>query len=882
MAIAALPAVVAGSIAAFVSVVHLTIWLRGAGPRHHLTFALTCLVVAAYDICCAALYSADTVAAGAVWQRRQSLALMLGGITLVWFLHDYAGAGGRRAPRALSALYALFVLLWFVAPPAWLWTDLPDIKTVTVPLLGTVTYREVVAGPLFRWFISSLVFTAAYVLMLGRRLLAEGRRAHGWRLLAGMGIFFLGIANDAAVALGFHASFYLIELAFLGLVLMMSYALSEGVISARRLTASLQASRQSYREVLDAVQDAVFVYDAMTGRVLDVNEATVNLFGVTRAEACASGLADLSAYPAELARARAREHVTRALTEGPQVFEWRARKKSGAPFWIEVALRAAQIGGVPRVIAVAREIEDRKTAEEALRRSEENLTITLNSIGDGVLATDDAGMVVRMNPVAEQLTGWTLAEAGGRPVSEVLRLLHSATGDPLTDPASLILAAQDGAPREDEAILAPREGRRRLVTVSGSPIRERSGGVAGVVLVLRDVTDQHALQDQLRQAQKMDAVGRLAGGVAHDFNNLLQAIEGYRNLAATALDDPAELRECLDDIGRAIERAATLTRQLLAFSRQDSAAVRAVDLDGVLAGMTRMLGPLLGADIELRLELEGGPTDINGAPDHIEQILLNLALNARDAMPTGGRLTVKTRSLPAGSAELPLDLRQRPESFVALSVADTGRGISPEIQDRIFEPFFTTKEVGAGTGLGLATVYGLVERLRGGVAVTSRPGSGAELTVYLPAAEAGVEGAPAATATLAVPGGTEVLLLAEDDHPVRTLTARILRSVGYTVLAARDGEEALELFRAHHDEIALVIADVIMPRRDGRALEAVVHELRPEIPVLFSTGYGGHLVLDGCPESAAGLVIAKPYDAAALLRRVRALLDAPGRGAAPA
>jgi PAS domain S-box-containing protein len=724
--------------------------------------------------------------------------------------------------------------------------------------------------------------------------------------------------------------------------------------------------------------------------------------------------ADLTDLPREEAVAGSMALIRQAQEEGPQRFEWPARRRDGTTFWGEISLRAAEIGREPRVIAVIRDITERRETEEvlrqsrrelteahnmlqlvldtipvrvfwkdrelrylgcnrvfagdaglespeeivgqddyampwrreaelyrqddrgvleterprlryeepqttpdgeriwlrtsklplrdadgavigilgayeditelradreALRQSEENLTITLNSIGDGVIATDAAGRVVRMNPVAEQLTGWALAEARGQPLDAVFQLSGHAGEGPV-DVTDLILKAGGPIALERDSVLVSRDGQRRLIADSGAPIRDRLGQTAGVVLVFRDVTEEQLLQDQLRHAQKMEAVGRLAGGVAHDFNNLLQAIEGYRSLAAGSLDEPVELRECLDDIGRAVERAASLTRQLLAFSRQDTAEVHAVDLHATIADMTRLLDSVLGSEVTLQVSDEAGPVLVSAGVTHIEQILLNLALNARDAMAQGGRLTITTRRVGAGSELLPPPLRNRGGDFASIAVADTGRGIAPEIQERVFEPFFTTKQVGQGTGLGLATVYALTERLRGGVSLRSEPDRGSVFTVYLPLATedpAARERSPRERPEAV--GGNETLLLAEDDDRVRELTARLLRGAGYEVLTARDGEEALAIFRRRSAEVAPVIADVVMPRRGGRELLAEVRALRPGVPVVFSTGYGIGVADEA---SAAEVVISKPYEPTELLRRIRTLIDEtpaePGRG----
>jgi PAS domain S-box-containing protein len=1009
VAIASLPAVVFGSIALYVGTVHLLNFRRGDTPRYHFTFALTCFVVAAYDVFSAALYSATNVEEGVRWQNLQVVTLLVGIAPLAWFVYDFGGRIRRIGPWLLSSAAAALALLWTFAPYRWRWSDVPDVRTIVLPLGLEVTYNEVEPGPLFGVTSALGVLAFGYVLSVGRSLLRTDRRVEGRRLLIATCIFFAGVLNDVAISLQLYSSVFLVEVSFLALVVMMSYALAERSAAADRIAQSLRASRQAYREILDAVQDAIFIHDVPSGRIVDVNAAAGRLWRMPLDEIRNQGVEQLSAFPPDTTREFVRRIIKQAFELGGRLFEWHARRKDGSTFWVEISLRAAEIGGKRCVIAVVRDVTDRRGADEALRasrrelaeannmlqlvldtipvrvfwkardltylgcnrlfaqdaglnspdeivgrddlslawrreaplyrrddrevmeteqprinyeepqttadgnrvwlrtsklplrdaegraigvlgvyeditqrrleqdalrRSEENLDITLNSIGDGVIATDADGRVVRINPIAEQLTGWSRVEARGRPLSEVFHLESETDGDTPIDPYERILHPEpaDGPP--GGVVLVSREGKRCVISDRGSPIRDGAGRLAGVVLVFRDITEERTLQDQLLHAQKMDAIGRLAGGVAHDFNNLLQAIEGYRSLAAVSLGDPDELRSCLDDIGRATQRAATLTRRLLAFSRRDEQQARVLDLDAAVAETIRLLGQLLGPDITVELKRANRTIPVRSDPSYIEQIMLNLALNSRDAMPEGGRLTVSLRSVPPGSTELPAPLRNQSAQYVALAVGDSGIGIPTAIQDRVFEPFFTTKEVGAGTGLGLATVYAIVERLDGMIVVDSEPGRGATFTLYLPVSDEAAAEPRVEEGVVTVAGGSETVLVAEDDRQLRELIARVLRGAGYDVLVAADGAEAIAIFRENAARVDLVIADVIMPRCGGAEVEDAVRARRPEVPVLFSSGYGDALGAAGETGGVRRAVIVKPYAPGELLRRVRELLDA--------
>jgi CheY-like chemotaxis protein len=383
------------------------------------------------------------------------------------------------------------------------------------------------------------------------------------------------------------------------------------------------------------------------------------------------------------------------------------------------------------------------------------------------------------------------------------------------------------------------------------------------------------MEEQFRQAQKMDAFGQLAGGVAHDFNNLLTIINGYSDLLLQSLSAGDPSRMLITEIHKAGERSAGLTRQLLAFSRKQILAPRVLNLNDVVTETDKMLRRLIGEDIQLTTTLVSQPWAVLADPGQLEQVLLNLAVNARDAMPQGGRLTIETRNVKLDEAYIRTHGDARAGPHVLLSVSDTGCGMTPEVQAKIFEPFFTTKGLDKGTGLGLATVYGIVKQSDGHIAVCSEVGVGTTFNVHLPRAAQGPEGSKAPSRILTPPRGTETVLVAEDEIGVRTLTSFILAGCGYKVLQAADGDEAVRLAAAQDGQIDLLITDVVMPGAGGRAVADQVAERHPETRVLFVSGYTDDAIIRHGVLREGMNFLQKPFSPLALASKVREVLDAP-------
>ena len=417
------------------------------------------------------------------------------------------------------------------------------------------------------------------------------------------------------------------------------------------------------------------------------------------------------------------------------------------------------------------------------------------------------------------------------------------------------------------------DGVRRIINSDAGPIRDRKGKVVAGLVIFDDVTERRHLEQQLRQSQRMEAVGRLAGGIAHDFNNLLTVIVGQSEVMLEGFGPNDPLREPVQQIDASAQRAAELTKQLLAFSRKQVLQPKVLDLSAIVADLGKMLHRLIGEDVELITRLNSSLGRVKADPGQIEQIILNLAINARDAMPKGGRLTIETNNASLDDQYANQHTDVRPGAYVMLAVSDTGIGMDKETQSRIFEPFFTTKEQGKGTGLGLATVYGIVKQSEGHIWVYSEPGRGTTFKVYLPRVEAPAEIRPRSLDRSEPAIGSETVLVVEDDPAARRLVRQVMSSAGYIVMECKDADQALSMSSSYSGTIHLMITDVIMPGASGRELAQKITALRTGIRVLFMSGYTDNAIVHHGVLDEDVAFIEKPFTPAKLLRKARDVLD---------
>jgi len=542
-----------------------------------------------------------------------------------------------------------------------------------------------------------------------------------------------------------------------------------------------------------------------------------------------------------------------------------AMKSGAADYLSKATLTGESVGhAIRHAVSIAAAERQRADAERAVRASEERFRALVENSTEFLFLVDASDALVYTTPSAHRHFGWSAGDLLGQPF---LELLH-----PEDVPAARARFADSrrrpGDPVPFDARVRHADGTYR--TMEGVAVnRVHEPAVRAIVINARDVTDRRVLEDQLRQVQKMEAIGRLAGGIAHDFNNLLTAILGYCNLLIEDLPADSHMRADVEEIRKAGDRAAALTRQLLAFSRRQMLQPQPVDVGVLVAQMEKMIRRLAGPDIQVVLTLDAGVPNVKADPASIEQIVINLAVNARDAMPEGGRLAIATSLEELDESFASLHPGVIAGRYVRLEVSDTGAGMDLATRARIFEPFFTTKEQGKGSGLGLATVYGLVKQSGGYIWVDSEPGAGSSFKVYFPAIEREAEAAQNDRASVA---GSETVLLVEDEDTVRALAGEVLRRNGYAVLEARHSLEALRVVERHQESIDLMITDIVMSHMTGRDLAERIREGRPSMKVLFISGYVDHASVQR--ELAAGMpFLQKPFTPEAFARKVRDILD---------
>src|SRR5712691_11879200 len=542
-----------------------------------------------------------------------------------------------------------------------------------------------------------------------------------------------------------------------------------------------------------------------------------------------------------------------------------AAMKAGANDWVTK-------GQLKRLLpAIERELREAK-GRAALRAAETGYETLVEQAPVGIYRSNPDGRFLSANTALVRMLGYESA-------ADVLRL--DMPRDVYADPAERQRLVDrdtytDRQYDDVEATWKRKDGGLLTVQLSVRAVRNDARQVEYYETFVRDVTEQRRLQQQVLQSQKMEAVGRLAGGIAHDFNNLLTVITSYSDLLLEDLAPGDAKRDDLEQVRKAADGAAALTRQLLAFSRQQVVEPRVVSLNTVVEGLHKILRRVIGEDIELTTTLAPDLGAVRADVGQLEQVLMNLAVNARDAMPTGGKLTVETANVehePEYALEREAAAVGR---FVMLAVTDTGVGMDEATKAKIFEPFFTTKEDGKGTGLGLATVYGIVKQSGGFIWVYSEPGNGTSFKIYLPRIDAPVEGVKT-PGSVSVPRGTETVLLVEDAAAVRAVAKQVLERQGYTVLEAPDGDVALHVAHKHRGPIHLLLTDVVMPVLSGRPLAEQLARVRPDIKVLYASGYTDDSVVRHGILEAGTAYLQKPFTPDSLARKVREVLDAPGR-----
>jgi len=637
-------------------------------------------------------------------------------------------------------------------------------------------------------------------------------------------------------------------------------------------------------DLLETLPDAIVAVDH-NGTIVQVNSQTQELFGYGRDELMGQKIEML--VPDRYRRQH--QHHRQNFAEVPKTrrmgadLDLHGRRRNGSEFPVEISLSPVSTEKGTFVFSAIRDISDRKRIAEELRRANEELhrktaeqlgeyrarlASIIDSSEDAILSKDLNGIITSWNRGAEHIYGYAPEEAIGKHISLL-------TPSDRTKEIPEILGKIGGGETVDhhESVRVTKDGRQLNVSISVSPLRDATDKIVGASVIARDITAQKRSEGQLRQAQKMEAIGRLAGGVAHDFNNILGIINACAEFLRDRIDPAAEPSLYVENIKKASDRGRALTKQLLAFSRTSAIQPRVLDLNERLRDISKLLRPLLGDDVEILIVPKSPMAVVEADPGQLDQIVVNLAVNARDAMPHGGKFILETGSVKLDEEFADQHQAMASGKYILLMVSDTGTGMDETTMSRIFEPFFTTKETGKGTGLGLATVYGIVKQSAGHILVYSEPGHGTTFKIYLPSAEHKIGiGSDAEVETVSPKRRAAIILLVEDDEIMRSLTRQLLQEHGYTVVEADDGKSALEWAESHPDPFDLLLTDVVMRRMSGPELVERLHASRPNLKVVYMSGYTGELIAEREMVKRGITLLEKPFTRTALLNTIHASL----------
>ncbi|NTV12318.1 MAG: PAS domain S-box protein [Desulfobulbaceae bacterium] len=638
----------------------------------------------------------------------------------------------------------------------------------------------------------------------------------------------------------------------------------EDISERRRLEDLLSESEERYRRLFETASDGIVLLEKKQGRIIHANPAAEQMLGYSATESLGKKLQDIG--------------VTLDTTDFPAIMKSLNRSgilnyadvpvktKSGEDLYTDIYL----VDRAKLAQCNIRDVTARKLAERELQTAlikahegEARLGAIMSSMGEGLSIQDPEYVIIYQNQVLKDLVGDHVGEH-----------CYAAyeNNEQICANCPIQKAYSDGGThRSERTVTIGQTTRYREVTAS--PLRDMQGNIVAVIEVIRDVSEQKELESQLRQAQKMEAVGTLTGGIAHDFNNILNVIMGYGHIVMDSLESDNPARDDMHEVLAAAERAATLTRRLLVFSRKQVVELKPFDLNALIQDLRKMLDRVIRENIALHLEFTPAPLMVLADAGMIEQVLMNLVTNARDAMLEGGKLSITTSLTELAEAYTTAQGYGKPGRYALITVSDTGMGMDAETQKRIFEPFFTTKGVGKGTGLGLAISYGILKQINGYIKVYSEPGQGTVFNIYLPLGEAA--SSPDSKTAMAAPvkGGHETVLVAEDDAAVRELSKRILESFGYTVIAAVDGQDAITKFIENRERINLLLFDMIMPKENGKEAAEEIRKINPQIKILFVSGYTMDLITSKEFTAAGFAFIRKPYQSRELLLKVREVLD---------
>ncbi len=877
MGLASIACVALAAVALYVGFSYLTSYfLSRRRSRQDLAFSLMCFAAFFYDLACAGLYATRSHEEGLVWQSYQIVLLSLLGFFLLWFVSEFTERKFRLWDWVFSATFIVGSVLAVWNPRNLMWSELPSIKRVSFFGLSAVYYK--MEPNILRW-VQSLLMVAilAYISRLLIRHWRAGHREKTRPVLIGFAVLALALINDAAVSHRLYRFFYTIEYAYMFLIGCMAYSMHRTQV---RTDEALKKSEERYRSFLDDFQGIAFRATA-DYRPYFFHGDVKGITGYAEADFL-SGAARWSELVLPEDRARILDS-TAALVSSPRCSlerEYRIRSKSGEERWIRELVHTIPRTGAKdvRIQGAFYDITDRKKAEDDLKR----LAAAVDAAAESIIVTDAEHRILYVNPAFEALSGYRRDEMlgktpallkSGKHNAEFYRELHETLTAGKVWRGRFVNRTKTGNLYEEEAVI--------------SPVRDDAGAIVNYVAVKRDITHETLLENELRQSQKMDAIGKLAGRVAHDFTNILVVIQGNAGLIQDRIPRNPETDECLESIVEASNRACQLTSQLLAFSHRQAMNLRSMDLSkAVRGGVEEMLRRTVNENVRVVTRVCEGACTIRGDPDHIEQIIVHLAVNACDAMPSGGVLTIETMQVSLLPEEIGQVCKgagqgaQQPGSYAALWVSDSGCGIPDDVRAHIFEPFYTTKGGSSmSSGLGLSTVYGIVEQHHGHIVVHSEEGKGSTFTVYFPLTGRGLREQNERQADGHTPTGTERVLAIGRPDAGRTVLVGMLKRLGYAVLEAKDIGQALDVARASSGPVELVVADrsVLGPAFATGLNE--IKSLQPKLKLLFASGFPrAHLLATG-EFSEGDTLLYRPYRVREVAQAVRrALDDSPAAG----
>jgi len=654
-----------------------------------------------------------------------------------------------------------------------------------------------------------------------------------------------------------------------------SLAISANKMAKERQRAwqSLKKNQSYLKSVFNAPNEAIIVYDPEDGSVLDVNRAMLEMYDISYEEAVMLPPQNISFGQPPYDYPEALKKIQKAVTDGPQTFEWRAAKKTGESFWLEISLSPTVLNDKALVIAVQRNIDSKKKAEQILAAEQERLTVTLRSIADGVITVDTEKKIVLINKAAEIITGWKTGEALGEPIPIIFNIVDGRSGKQCETPVEKTLLTGKSVDQSDSRLLITHDGNRLNIAYNSSPIRDRTNKIIGAVLVFRDITNEKKTERELLKIRQLESVGVLAGGIAHDFNNILSAILGNIELSLQAVGTDHEISSLLSDAINATLRAAKLTQQLLTFAKGGEPVKETTALPLIIKESAEFI--LHGSNIDCSYDFPANLSFVNIDPGQMGQVIQNIILNARHAMPEGGRIEVKCTNIENAARELRL-INDTGE-YIKITIQDSGTGIPKDLVGKIFDPYFSTRQ--EGSGLGLAICHSIINKHGGYIVADSTPGHGSLFTIYLPATIEAIEHKTDNDKTSKSPGlpSRPVTVMVMDDELVlRTVAQYQLEFLGYRAILVADGLEAIDKYkemRASGEEIDIVIMDLTIPGGMG-GQEAVKELLKinPDARVIVSSGYSTDPIMANYQEYGFQAALAKPLVLKELQKMILSIL----------